>query len=126
MAWIDQHLEKFIKDCFPERYVYAYHEYRTWQSSRYLYVTTVLKDDKDLHYEYIGGAVELHLEGKYQSADYKYFAKELRFQTSRNPKLHWLGWQGRNQCRCRIDAASKRFRDASRYTSKKYRSSFYS
>lgn len=106
MAWIDQHLEKFIKDCFPERYVYAYHEYRTWQSSRYLYVTTVLKDDKDLHYEYIGGAVELHLEGKYQSADYKYFAKELRFQTSRNPKLHWLGWQGRNQCRCRIDAAT--------------------
>ena len=106
MAWIDQHLEKFIKDCFPERYVYAYHEYRTWQSNRYLYVTTVLKDDKDLHYEYIGGAVELHLEGKYQSADYKYFAKELRFQTSRNPKLHWLGWQGRNQCRCRIDAAT--------------------
>lgn len=106
MAWIDQHLEKFINDCFPERDVYAYHEYRTWQSSRYLYVTTVLKDDKDLHYEYIGGAVELHLEGKYQSADYKYFAKELRFQTSRNPKLHWLGWQGRNQCRCRIDAAT--------------------
>ena len=106
MVWIDQHLEKFIKDCFPERDVYAYHEYRTWQSSRYLYVTTVLKDDKDLHYEYIGGAVELHLEGKYQSADYKYFAKELRFQTSRNPKLHWLGWQGRNQCRCRIDAAT--------------------
>lgn len=106
MAWIDQHLEKFIKDCFPERYVCAYHEYRTWQSHRYLYVTTVLKDDKDLHYEYIGGAVELHLEGKYQSADYKYFAKELRFQTSRSPKLHWLGWQGRNQCRCRIDAAT--------------------
>lgn len=106
MAWIDQHLEKYIKDCFPERYVYAYYEYRTWQSSRYLYVTTILKDDKDLHYEYIGGAVELHLEGKYQSADYKYFAKELRFQTSKNSKLHWLGWQGRNQCRCRIDAAT--------------------
>ena len=106
MAWIDQHLENFISDCFPERSVYAYHEYRTWQSSRFLYVTTILKDDKDLHYEYIGGAVELHLEGKYQSPDYKYFAKELRLQTSRNPKLHWLGWQGRNQCRCRIDSAT--------------------
>lgn len=106
MAWIDQHLEKFISDCFPERFVYAYHEYRTWQSSRFLYVTTILKDDKDLHYEYIGGAVELHLEGKYQSLDYRNFAKELRFQTSRNPKLHWLGWQGRNQCRCRIDSAT--------------------
>lgn len=104
MAWIDSNLEEFIKENFPERIVYAYHEYRTWQSSRYLYVTTTLKDDRDLHYEYIGGAVELHLEGKYQSTDYKDFAKELRFQTSRNPRLHWLGWQGRNQCRCRIAA----------------------
>ena len=104
MAWIDQNLKKFIKECFPERYVYAYHEYRTWQSSRYLYVTTIMKEDKDIHYEYIGGAVELHLEGKYQSGDYKFFVKELRFQTSRNSRLHWLGWQGRNQCRCRIDA----------------------
>ena len=91
MAWIDSHLEKFIIENFPDREVYAYHEYRTWQSSRYIYVTTVLKDDCALHYEYIGGFVELHLEGKYQSADYKHFAKELRFQTSRYPRLHWLG-----------------------------------
>lgn len=104
MLWINQDLEEYIRKCFPERIVYAYHEYRTWQTSRYLYVTTILQQDKDLHYEYRGGAVELHLEGKYQSADYKYFAKELRSQTSRNQKLHWLGWQGRNQCRCRIDA----------------------
>ena len=48
MAWIDQHLEKFIKDCFPERYVCAYHEYHTWQSSRYLYVTTVLNPNRSL------------------------------------------------------------------------------
>ena len=74
------------------------------QADIYIYVTTVLKDDCALHYEYIGGFVELHLEGKYQSADYKYFAKELRFQSSRYPRLHWLGWQGRNQCRCKLDA----------------------
>ena len=107
MAWIDQNLENFIRNTFPERKVSARHEYRTWQSSRYLYVTTILKDDEELHYEYICDAVELHLEGKYQSADYKYFAKELRFQTSRNPKLTWLGWQGRNQCRCRINAPTE-------------------
>ena len=105
MAWIDQELEMYIKDCFPERHVYAYHVYRTWQSSRYLKVTTILKDDENLYYKYMGGGnVELFLEGKYQSLDYKYFAKELRFQTSRNTRLHWLGWQGRNLCRCRIDA----------------------
>lgn len=104
MAWINQNLEDFIRNKFPDRKVHAYHEYRTWQSSRYLFVTTILKDDKDIHYEYFQGHVELHLEGKYQSRDYKNFAKELRFQTSRNPRLHWLGWQGRNQCRCRIDS----------------------
>lgn len=105
MAWIDQYLEAYIRDCFPERHVYAYHEYRTWQSSRYLKVTTILKDDENLYYKYMGGGnVELFLEGKYQSLDYKYFAKELRFQTSRNTRLHWLGCQGRNLCRCRIDA----------------------
>ena len=104
MPWIDQHLEEFVKDNFPNRYVYAYHAYRTRQSSRYLCVTTILKDDKEIHYEYRQGAIELHLEGKYQSTGYKYFVKELRLQTSRNPKLHWLGWQGRSQCRCRIDA----------------------
>ena len=106
MQWIDQHLEEFVKDNFPNRYVYAYHAYRTRQSSRYLCVTTILKDDKEIHYEYRQGAVELHLEGKYQSTGYKYFVKELRLQTSRNPKLHWLGWQGRSQCRCRIDAVT--------------------
>ena len=52
MAWIDSHLEKFIIENFPDRKVYAYHECRTWQSSRYLYVTTVLKEDQDLHYAY--------------------------------------------------------------------------
>ena len=111
MAWIDQHLEKIIKDYFHDRIVYAYYEYRTWQSSRYLYVTTILKDDLDIHYEYIGGSVELHLEGKYQSADYKHFLKELRYQTLGNQKLLWLGWQGRNQCRCRIDAPTEQISD---------------
>ncbi len=38
MAWIDSHLEKFIIENFPDRKVYAYHEYRTWQSSRYIYI----------------------------------------------------------------------------------------
>ena len=60
MAWIDSHLEKFIIETFPDRKVYAYHECRTWQSSRYLYVTTVLKEDQDLHYEYIGGFFLVH------------------------------------------------------------------
>lgn len=104
MAWIDQHLEKYISDSFPDRIIYARYNYRTWQSSRCLYVTTILKEDEDIHYEYYCGYVELHLEKKYQSEDYRSFAKELRRQTSRNTKLHWLSWLGGSQCRCRVDA----------------------
>ena len=106
MAWINQHLGEFIKNTFPDRaeYIYAHHPKGTWQSSRYIQVPTILINDSRIHYEYINGAVELHLEGKYQSDDYRNFAKELRYQTSRNPKVQWLGWQGRNQCRCRLQA----------------------
>ena len=102
MAWIDQNLENFIREEFPDRIVRAYHAYRTWQSNRYVWVTTILKDQIDLHYEYYQDHVELHLEGKYQSDDYRSFVKELRVKTARNPDLTWSRWQGHNQCRCTL------------------------
>lgn len=102
MAWIDQNLENFIREKFPDRTVEAYHEYRTWQSNRYVWVTTILKDQVDLHYEYYQDHVELHLEGKFQSDDYRSFAKELRVKTARISNLTWSRWQGHNQCRCTL------------------------
>ena len=102
MAWIDQNLENFIREEFPDRKVSAYHAYRTWQSNRYVWVTTILKDQVDLHYEYYQDHVELHLEGKFQSDDYRSFAKELRVKTARIPDLTWSRWQGHNQCRCTL------------------------
>lgn len=102
MAWVDQHLEKFIKENFPDRRVSAYHAYRTWQSNRFIWITTILKEEVDLHYEYYQDHVELHLEGKFQSEDYRYFAKELRVRTARIPDLKWSRWQGHNQCRCTL------------------------
>lgn len=50
MIWINKNLENEIKGRFPDRNVFAYCEYRTWQSSRYLYVRTILNDDKDIYY----------------------------------------------------------------------------
>lgn len=101
MLKINQSLEKYISEAFPGRKVVAYRKPHTWNSSRYLYVTTVLEKDEDIHYEYIKGYVELHLEGKYQSSDYE-FAKKLRIETIHNRKLQWLSW-GRSNCRCRLD-----------------------
>lgn len=103
MAWIDGNLLEHIKRNFPGRKTKGYYEYHTWQTSRYIYVTTVLDDDENIHYEYFQDHVELHLEGKYQSEDYRRFVRELRQKTYANPKLNWLSWQGHSQYRCRIE-----------------------
>lgn len=102
MAWIDHNLEKFIREKFPDRHIKSYHVYRTWQSNRYIWITTILKEERDLHYEYYQEHVELHLEGKFQSENYRFFAKELRMRTARIPDLTWSRWQGHNQCRCTL------------------------
>ena len=43
MAWIDQNLENFVREKFPDRNIEAYHAYRTWLSNRFFHVTTYLK-----------------------------------------------------------------------------------
>lgn len=106
MTWIDKRLEDFLHGEFPDRTIKGYYEYHTWQSSRYVYITTSLKNEEDLHYEYFQGNVELHLEGKFQSEDYRDFARELRVKTANDKRLSWLSWQGHSQCRCRITGAT--------------------
>jgi len=102
-AWIDKNLENYIKKSFPERIVVGNNNYyKTWQSSRYIQVSTCLLDDIDIHYEYYQEAVELHLENKYQSNDYRTFVKKLRQKTLGYNNLQWLSWQGQSQFRCRI------------------------
>lgn len=103
-AWIDKHLEEYIKEVFPDRNVSAYHKSGSWQTSRWIQLRTCLKDEENIHYEFYQEHIELHLEGKYQSEDYRQFAKELRQQTARIPQLSWHSWQGRSQCRCRLDS----------------------
>lgn len=111
MAWIDKNLEKFIREKFPDREVYAYYAYRTRQSNRYIWVTTILKDETNLHYEYCQNHVELHLEGKFQSDAYRSFAKELRVKTSKNPNLTWSRWQGHSQCKCTLKHKTESWED---------------
>ena len=106
MASIDHGLEVFLKNNFKDRTVKGYYAYRSWQTSRYMFVTTWLSTDEDIHYEYYQDHVELHLEGKYQSEDYRSFVKELRVRTSRDARLSWLSWQNKRQCRCRITGAT--------------------
>lgn len=105
-ALIDKRLESFLKESFPDRSenICAVYRPRSWQSNRYLQVPTILVDDRDIHYEYYGGFVELHLEGKYQSLDYRPFVRTLRQKTGYNSQLTWHRWQRGGMYRCRIDS----------------------
>ena len=105
-ARIDKYLEAYLKTCFPDRSkgIRAVYKPGSWQSNRYLQVPTILTDDRYLHYEYCGGFVELHLEGKYQTAPFASFARRLREKTSDDSRLTWHSWQGNKAYRCRIDS----------------------
>ena len=94
-ARIDKHLEAYLKTCFPDRSngIRAVYRPGSWQSNRYLQVPTILTADRYLHYEYCGGFVELHLEGKYQTAPFASFARRLREKTSDDSRLTWHSFE---------------------------------
>lgn len=64
---INQELVNDIKFTIREKYgnkkrVYAYCRPRSWQQSRYIQITTPIRD-ADIHYEYFDERVQLHFEG---------------------------------------------------------------
>ena len=106
MTNIDSNQRDFIQKKFPDRTVRGKHHAHSWQSSRWLYVTTVLTTEEKIHYEYIGGRdcrVELHLEGEYLEAEYRDFRRKLYENTRQDPRLHWKTPQGRNLRACEIN-----------------------
>lgn len=103
MVNIDSNLRDFIIKKFPDRTVKSKHHAHSWQSSRWLYVTTVLTTEEKIHYEYLGGRdgrVELHLEGKYLEEEYRDFRHELYEKTRQDPRLRWKSHQGKSLCAC--------------------------
>ena len=93
MALIDKNLETYFQKQFPERIVKGYYDKGTWQKSRYIQISTVLKEDMDIHYELYQNHVELHLEGKYHNAENQEFVNQLHQQSGGIPSLSWLSWQ---------------------------------
>ena len=101
---IDQYLHQEVKDYIRDRFGYkkkvtSYFRKGSWQTSRYIQVSTCLKDS-DIHYEYYNGEVQLHFEGKYAECGFKDFKDFLVECTSNNPDLKWKRWQGRNKGTC--------------------------
>jgi len=103
MVNIDSNLRDFIQKRFPDRTVKGKDRDHSWQSSRWLYVTTVLTTEEKIHYEYLGGKngrVELHLEGKYLEEEYRDFRHELYEKTRQDPRLRWKSHQDKSLCAC--------------------------
>ena len=103
MVLINLDLETYLKEVFSDRIVYGEFLPYSRYKDRFIYVTSSLAQDDELHYEFFQGYVELHFEGKYQSTEYDEFVDELRSQTSNYSFLEWLEWQGKDKCRCRLD-----------------------
>lgn len=105
-VWIDNELYKYVKTCvqgiWPEKRVKCYAKPRSWQSSRWIQVSTKIKD-ADIHYEYFSGKVQLHFEGKFQTEKYKDFLRYLRNKVPSDGYFQWRSWQGMKQGLCEVN-----------------------
>ena len=111
MVWIDKNLETHLQQQFPNRIVKGYYDKGTWQKNRYIQISTVLKEDMDIHYEYYQGHIELHLEERYHKAEHQEFVNLLRQQSNGKTLLSWKSWQGRENFRCQIDMPVNSWRE---------------
>lgn len=105
-VWIDNELYKYVKTCvqetWPEKRVKCYAKPRSWQSSRWIQVSTKIKD-ADIHYEYYSGRVQLHFEGKFQTEEYRDLLRYLRNEIPSDGYFQWRNWQGMKQGLCEIN-----------------------
>ena len=105
-VWINNELcnkvEEFVTSNWPDKIVRFSCPHRSWNSSRYIQVSTPL-GDMDLHYELKGGRVQLHIEGKYLSEEYKSFVDHLRKQVRSDGHFQWRRWMKMTQGLCEIN-----------------------
>lgn len=104
---IDQYLHQEVKDYIRDhkdfkKKVTSYFRKGSWQSSRYIQVSTYLKDS-DIHYEYYRGQVQLHLEGKYADDGFNGLKDFLVEHTAHNRDLKWEIWQERDNGSCILE-----------------------
>ncbi len=103
-VWINQELVDDVKFTIREKYgnkkrIYAYCRPRSWQQSRFIQITTPIRD-ADIHYEYFEERVQLHFEGKYFLDEYRPFREYLYEQTKDKTGFEWKKWQHHQKGRC--------------------------
>lgn len=103
-VWIDQELVDDVKYTIRvkfhnEKRVYAYCRPRSRGYSRFIQITTPIRD-ADIHYEYNDEKVQLHFEGKFLSDEYRQFREYLYEHTKDISGFEWKNWQHHQKGRC--------------------------
>ena len=97
---IVESIRKFVKGKWPEKEVFCQDNENAWHQNRYIIVTTSQQlDFKVVHYEYINGYLELHLEGEYYGNPfnqelYRYLRNKIDTQLR---DYSWHQWYGKKQ-----------------------------
>ena len=104
--WIDidlfKDVKKIIKNKWPEKHVQCNSTPRSWQTSRYIQVSTILRD-MDIHYELYMGKIQFHFEGKFRNEEYKPFLQLLRENVPSIGYIQWRKRDGMQQGLCEIN-----------------------
>lgn len=104
--WINDDLcnfvKKYVKDYWPQKRVKSTCKPRSWQSKRYIKISTPIKD-MDIHYEVILGRVQLHVEGRFIQEQYKPFLNYLRSEVKSDGNFQWRRWMNMTQGLCEVN-----------------------
>ncbi len=115
--WINEELSKevksFVNKTWPEKRVKWMCKYRSRQSSRYIQISTPIKN-LDLHYELYNSRVQLHIEGKIKNEEYKPFLNYLRDEVKSDGHVQWRRWHGMVQGACEINEEIEDMKDIER------------
>ncbi len=116
MLYIDPNIvelvRKFVKKRWPEKEVFCQSNENARHQNRYILITTILQHldssqrfgSEVVHYEYINGYVELHLEGDHGSPFnqelYQYLRNKISTQSG---DYSWHHWYRKKQGRLRYE-----------------------
>ena len=93
------YVKNYVIATWPEKTVKFYCTPRSWQSSRFIQVSTYLRD-MDIHYEILSDRVQFHIEGKFCNYEYRPFLRFLRENAHSEDGLFWRSRNGMKQGAC--------------------------
>lgn len=91
-------VEVYVNKRWPEKQVTCQDNESAWHRNRFIKITTKV-DSSILHYEYIDGYLELHLEGDYYDSPFNQMLYQhlRRHIDTSDGDLRWHRWYGKTQ-----------------------------